>query len=92
MTDITINIKTGSENSEPKITATTGNAKDVVPNTETPLAELPTTETPKEEMKEEMKEDVASEKPPTKEKSSDKDDSQKMDMTKEEHAKMGSKK
>jgi hypothetical protein len=27
MTDITINIKTGSENSEPKVTTTTDNAK-----------------------------------------------------------------
>ncbi len=34
MTDITINNRTGSENSEPKITTTTDNAKPVVPKAE----------------------------------------------------------
>lgn len=63
MTDITINIKTGSENSEPKITTTTDNAKTVVPKAES-----------------------------LKDESAKKDDSKKMDMTEEEHAKMGSNK
>lgn len=71
MTDITINIKTGSENSEPKVTATTDNAKVVVPKTEVPKVEAPKAESPKDE-------------------SSKKDDPKKMDMTDEEHAKMGS--
>ena len=48
MTDITINIKTGQENSEPKITTTTDNAKALVPK-----AESPSVETPKAETKEE---------------------------------------
>jgi hypothetical protein len=79
MTDITINIKTGSENSEPKVTTTTDNAKVAVPKVETPIAESPTTETPKEEKKEK----ITSEKESPK-----KGDLQKMDMTEEEHAKM----
>ncbi len=79
MTDITINIKTGSENSEPKVTTTTDNTKAVVPITESPMAETPKAETPKEEMKEE----ITSEKESPK-----KDDSKKMGMTEEEHAKM----
>lgn len=78
MTDITINIKTGSENSEPKITTTTDNAEAIVPKTESPEVE-----TPKAETNEETTSEKESEK---------KDDSKKMDMTEEEHAKMGSKK
>jgi hypothetical protein len=73
MTDITINIKAGSENSEPKITTTTDNAKIVVPKVETP--------------KSETMNETASEK-----EASNKDDPKKMDMTEEEHAKMGAKK
>ncbi|MEP7232004.1 MAG: hypothetical protein ABI691_17205 [Ginsengibacter sp.] len=49
MTDITINIKTGSENGEPKVTTTTDNTKTAVPKTESPKAELPKAETPKDE-------------------------------------------
>jgi hypothetical protein len=41
MTDITINIKTGPENSEPKVTTSTDNAKIAVPKTESPKAETP---------------------------------------------------
>ena len=78
MTDITINIKTGSENSEPKVTTTTDNANAIVPK-----AESPKVETPKAETKEEII--------PGKE-SPKKDDSKKMDTTEEEHAKMGSEK
>ena len=78
MTDITINIKSGSDNSEPKVTTTTDNAKTVVPKAETKEETTPKQEAPKEEMKEE--------------KPSEKDEPQKMDMTEEEHAKMGSNK
>ncbi len=86
MTDITINIKTGSENSEPKVTATTDNAKVVVPKTEAPKVELPKAESPKDESP--KKEAPKAEAP--KDESSKKDDPKKMDMTDEEHAKMGS--
>ncbi len=78
MTDITINIKTGSDRNEPKITTTTDNAKSVVPNVESPKVETPTVE---------IKEETISEKESPK-----KDDSKKIDMTEEEHAKMASKK
>jgi len=90
MTDITINIKTGSKNSKPKVTTTIDNAKTVVPKTESPKAETP---------KEETKEVTTSEKESPKDEIAKKDESQKMpalssdrDMTEEEHAKMGSKK
>ena len=83
MTDITININTGSKNSEPKITTTTDSAKPVVPK-----AELPKEETPKEE----TKEATTSEKETPKDEIAKNDDSKKMDMTEEEHAKMGDKK
>lgn len=76
MTDITINIKTGSENSEPKITATTDNAKTVVPSAESSGKE----ETPKVEAKEE----ITSENESPKDESVKKDDPKKMDMTEEE--------
>jgi hypothetical protein len=46
MTDITINIKTGSENSEPKVITTKDNTTTAVPK-----AESPKVETPKSEMK-----------------------------------------
>jgi hypothetical protein len=78
MTDITINIKTGSENSAPKITTTTDNAKAIVPKVESPKVETPKAET---------KEETTSEKESPK-----KDGAKKMDMTEEKHAKMGSKK
>ena len=84
MTDITINIKTGSENSEPKITTTTDNAKTVVPK----AGESPKEETPKAETKQE----TTSEKETPKDETAKNDDSKKMDMTEEEHAKMGDKK
>ena len=83
MTDITINIKTGSENSEPKITTTTDNAKTVVPKAESPKEETPKAET---------KEETTSEKETPKDETAKNDDSKKMDMTEEEHAKMGDKK
>ncbi|MEO6166401.1 MAG: hypothetical protein ABIO98_02700 [Chitinophagales bacterium] len=75
MTDITINIKTGSENNEPKVTTNTDNLKTVVPKTETPMAETPKAEIPKEA--------ITSEKESPK-----KNDSNKMDMSEEEHAKI----
>ena len=81
MTDITINIKTGSENSDPTVTATTDSPKVTVP--ETPIAESSTTETPKEDMKEETTSEKESPK---------KDDAKAPDMTEEEHAKMMSEK
>ena len=49
MTDITINIKTGSEDSEPKVTTTTDNATAIVPKTESPKLVSPKVETPKAE-------------------------------------------
>ena len=63
MTDITININTGSEHSDPKITTTTDKPDTIVPKIETPKDESPNN-----------------------------DDAKKMDMTEEEHAKMGSEK
>ncbi|MHA4807861.1 hypothetical protein ACX0G9_07135 [Flavitalea flava] len=83
MTDITINIKTGSENSEPKITTTTDKATTVVPKVESPKVETP---------KKETKEEITSENETPKDEIVKKGDSKKMDMTEEEHAKMGSKK
>jgi hypothetical protein len=78
MTDITINIKTGSESSEPKVTTTSDNMKTAVAKTESPKVETPKTET---------KEETISENETPK-----KDDSKKNDMTEAEQAKMGSKK
>ncbi|MEO6229877.1 MAG: hypothetical protein ABJB11_13870 [Ferruginibacter sp.] len=68
MTDITININTGSEHSDPKITTTTDNPDTVVPKIKTPEAESLKDESPKN------------------------DDAKKMDITEDEHAKMGSEK
>ena len=68
MTDITININTGSEHSDPKITTTTDKPDTIVPKIETPKVESPKDESPKN------------------------DDAKKMNMTEEEHAKMGSEK
>ena len=84
MTDITINIKTGLENNEPKITTTTDNAKTVVPKVESPKVESPKVETPKAE----TKEVTSSEKEIPKDETVKNDDSKEMDMTEEEHAKM----
>lgn len=81
MTDITINIKTGSENSEPKITTTTDNAKAIVPKVEPPKVEIPKSET---------KEETTSVKESPKDESLKKDESKNMDMTEEENAKMES--
>lgn len=105
MTDITINIKTGSENSEPKVTTTTDNTTAAAPQTKLPEGETSKIEmkeeaVPKQDVpKEEMKEDTDSEKTSTNEKSSDKDNAKEMpalssdrDMTEEEHEKMGSEK
>jgi hypothetical protein len=119
MTDITINIKTGSENSESKVTTTTDNAK-VVPKTEAPKVETPKAETKEEPIpdKESVKkkdpaeinmidkekailgddktksseESAPKKEAPKEEKPSAKDDSKKMGITEEEHAKMGSEK
>ncbi|MBG6110444.1 hypothetical protein H4V97_002447 [Flavobacterium sp. CG_23.5] len=82
MTDITINIKTGSDNSEPKVTTTDSDLV-AVPKTEFPTAESPKVQTPKKDTKEKTSTDKESPK---------KAASKKMDMTEEEHAKMGSKK
>ena len=71
MTDITINIKTGSENSEPEVTTNTGNTKTAVPKVESPKMES---------TKAEAKEETIAEKESPKE-----DDSKKMGMTEEEH-------
>lgn len=89
MTDITINIKIGSENSELKITTSTDNAKTVTPKAESTKAESikaestkaesPKAETPKEKMKDETTSENETPK---------KDGSIIMDMTEEEHAKM----
>jgi hypothetical protein len=81
MTDITINIKTGPENSEPKVTAITGNDKSLVPKAETPKVQAPKIET---------KEEPISGKETPKDESAKKDDSKKMGMTEEEHANMSS--
>lgn len=52
MTDITININTGSENSEPVVTTTTDNTKAILPKTETPKVETPKAETKEEPISE----------------------------------------
>jgi len=84
MADITINIKTGSENSEPKVTTSKDNTPTADPTTEAPKVEPPKPETTEETPKDEI---------------AKKDDSKKMpalssdrDMTEEEHAKMESEK
>jgi Cu2+-exporting ATPase len=82
MANIIININTGPDDKEPKITVKTEDT-----NTDAPNAESPKEETPKEEPKEEIPAEEAA----PKEESSTKDDS-KMDMTEEEHAKMGDQK
>jgi hypothetical protein len=81
MTDITINITTGKENSEPKVTAVTGNDKSLVSKAETPKVEAPKTET---------EEGPVSGTETPKNESAKNDDSKKMNMTEEEHAKMNS--
>ncbi|MEO7049913.1 MAG: hypothetical protein ABI091_31705 [Ferruginibacter sp.] len=78
MTDITININTGSENSEPRVTTTKDNTTIASPKAASPKIEIPKTETTEE---------TTSEKDASK-----KDGGKKMDMTEEEHAKMGSEK
>ena len=82
MTDITINIKTGSENSESEITINTGNTTTAVPKVESPKMEPPKVSIKEETPlgKESPKEDDAKKMPAL---SSDKD------MTEEEHAKKG---
>jgi hypothetical protein len=81
MTDITINITTGSENSEPKVTAVTSNDKSLVLKAETPKVEAPKTET---------KEEPVSDTETPKSESAKNDDSKKMNMTEAEHEKMNS--
>ena len=79
MTDITININTGSDNTEPMVTTNANK-----PKSEIPKAEPPNEDTPKEVGKEEtypVNDAVIEE-------ISAKDDTKKMDMTEEEHAKM----
>ena len=74
MTDITININTGSENNEPKVTTNTDKSKSDIPKGET--------------SKDDKKDETPLENDSAKEETSAKDDSKKMDMTEEEHAKM----
>ena len=82
MTDITINIKTGSGDSEPEVTTNTGNTTKVVPKAESPKMEPPNVAIKEETPlgKESPKEDDAKKMPAL---PSDRG------MTEEEHAKMG---
>jgi len=81
MADITININTGSKNSEPKVTTTTDNTSTAIPKPASPKVETPhavmTKETTSE--KETPKEDDAKKMPAL---------SPDRDMTEAEHAKM----
>ena len=79
MTDITININTGSENNEPKVTTNTDKSKSDIPKAEPPNEEI---------SKDEKKEETPTQNDSAKEETSPKDDTKKMDMTEEEHAKM----
>ena len=99
MTKITINIDT--DDGDPKVTTVTENPKTDVPKAEPAKEETPI-DKPKEEIsveekkeespKEEKKDETSSEKKSTTDESSDKDDSEKMEMTAEEHAKMSEEK
>ncbi|MEO6166402.1 MAG: hypothetical protein ABIO98_02705, partial [Chitinophagales bacterium] len=95
MTKITINIDTGD--GEPKVTTVTENPATNVPKTnpakeETPIdrpkEEIPVEEKNEESPKEEKKDETSLEKKSTIDDSSEKADSEKMNMTAEEHAKM----
>ena len=79
MTDITININTGSENNEPRVTTNTDKSKSDIPKAEPPKEDTPP---------EVGKEETHPVNDAVKEETSEKDDTKKMDMTEEEHAKM----
>lgn len=85
MADITINIKTGSDDSEPKVTITTDNTTTADPKTGVPKVETPKPGTTEETISDKgsPKGDDAKQIPAL---SSDRD------MTEEEHAKMASEK
>jgi hypothetical protein len=53
MTDITINIKTGPDNNQPKVTTIADKTKSSVPKAEIPIAESVAKEPSTEKMKEE---------------------------------------
>jgi Cu2+-exporting ATPase len=95
MAKITININTDGE--EPKITTTTENTNAAIPKVDASKEDAPNDApkdaTPKEESpKEEKQKETPSEKESTKDTASVKDDSKKMDMSEEEHAKMSAEK
>ena len=79
MTDITININTGSDNKEPTVTTTPNKPKFEIPKVESPNENTP---------KAVGKEEAHPVNDAVKEEISVKDDTNKMDMTEEEHAKM----
>ena len=79
MTDITININTGSDNKEPTVTTNANK-----PKSEIPKVEPPNENNPKEVRKEETHPVNGA----VREEISAKDDPKNMDMTEEEHAKM----
>ena len=95
MTKITINIDT--EGDEPKVTTTTENATIDTPKVEPTIEVVPQVQlketTPEEESpKQENKEATSTEKESIKEDFPEKDDSNKMEMSEEEHAKMSAEK
>ena len=91
MAKITINIDTDGD--EPKITTTTENANADIPKAAPTKEEAPKETAPKEEtVKEEKKEETSPEKEAAKDAFPDKGDSNKMDMSEEEHAKMSGEK
>ncbi|MCY7409371.1 MAG: heavy metal translocating P-type ATPase, partial [Chitinophagales bacterium] len=90
MTKITINIDT--DDGEPKVTTVIENPAINVPQTEPAKEETPINR-PKEEIPvEERKDETSKEEKSNANESSEKDDSKKMDMTEEEHAKMSEEK
>ena len=95
MTKITINIDTDGD--EPKVTATTENTNADIPKAELTKEEAPNEQpkevTPVEESpEEEKKEETSSENDVNEGESPEKEDSTKMDMSEEEHAKMSDEK
>jgi Cu2+-exporting ATPase len=99
MTKITINIDT--DDGEPKVTTITENPTPDVPKAEPkkeetpidkPKEEIPVEEKKEESPKEKKKDKTSSEKKSTTNEYSENDDSNKMDMTAEEHAKMSEQK
>ncbi len=84
MTKITINIDT--DDGEPKVATVTENPVINIPKAETTKEETPINKPKEEILVEEKKEDSPKEE--KKDESSEKEDSEKMDMTAEEHAKM----